>query len=139
MKLRKAPQETPVPPDSCTLPVVLQAGMYGIIPQVLFRTVENVDIPENTGHAELVLILKVAAIAPLEYQHGNFILAGLYIALYQIRGHMGCLAVPDKCAVDPEIEAGIHSLEIQMLGKAFLSSSRVNLRIYKPQGLSWGT
>ncbi len=94
--------------------------MYGIIPQVLFRTVENVDIPENTGHAELVLILKVAAIAPLEYQHGNFILAGLYIWRYiKFGGHMGCLAVPDKCAVDPEIEAGIHSLEIQMLGKAF--------------------
>ena len=62
------------------MPVVLQGGMYGIIPQVLFRTVEN-DIPEDTGHAELVLILKIAA-TPLEYQHGNFILAGLYIWRY---------------------------------------------------------
>ena len=57
--------------DFCFGIVVGKGRPDGEVPDVIFRPAEQVNVPENAGHPELVLILKVAAIAPFQHQDSH--------------------------------------------------------------------
>ena len=90
------------------------AGVDEVIPQAALLPAEDVDIPEDAAHAELVLILKVAAVAPLQHQHVDLVVAGMdEVGDVELADAVGDLAVAHEQAVHPEIEAGIHALKHQ--------------------------
>ena len=47
------------------------AGLYEIVVYSTLRAFQDIYIPENTAHAELILILKIASVAPFEDQHAE--------------------------------------------------------------------
>ncbi len=95
--------------------------MYRIVPYMLFRAVEDIYIPEDSRHAELVLIFQVASVAPFENQYSNFVFSGLHKRRYiKFRCHVGNLTVSHEFTINPEIKTGINAFKIQVLGKVFL-------------------
>ena len=108
------PRELKGNPELCGLKVLRQICCDDIIPNPVRRPVQKIDIPEDPGKAELVLVLKVGAVAPLEYKHGQKIVPFLekirYIELRRVMGH---LAVSHIAPVEPDIETGVHPLKIQ--------------------------
>ena len=92
----------------------VQAGLHEIIVDALLRAAQQIHVTEDAAHAELVLILHVAAVAPFQHQHRQQVLPLFQKSRHiELRCGMGHLAVAHVLAVDPHIEAGIHALEIQ--------------------------
>ena len=85
-----------------------------IIPDPFHGPLQDIDIPEDAGKAEFVLILQIGSVAPFEDQDRQKV-----ISFPQKTGHvkfrrmMGNLAVSHVSTVQPYIEAGIHPLKIQ--------------------------
>ena len=89
-----------------------QLGVNEVIPQVATLPAQDVHIPEDAAHAEFVLILKIAAVAPLQHQHVDPVLTRVdEFGDLKLAGGMGNLAVAHEGSVDPQIETGIHALE----------------------------
>ena len=75
---------------------------------------QNIDVPEDAREAELVLILQIGAVAPLENQNGKQIRALLKkVRHIELRRVVGDLAVAHVGPVEPDVEAGIHAFKIQ--------------------------
>ena len=92
--------------------IVKQLCMDEVIPQVALLPAQDVHIPEDAAHAELVLVLKIAAVAPFQDQHVHLVVSGLdIIGDIKFTCGMGNLAVAHKPAVQPQVEAGIHALK----------------------------
>ncbi len=89
-----------------------QLGVDEVVPQVPLFPAQDVHVPEDAAHAELVLILEVAAVAPLQHQYVDLVVPGGHeIGDVELAGGVGDLAVAHEPAVDPEVEAGVHALE----------------------------
>ena len=94
------------------------AGLNKVVEHAVPRAPEEVHVPENTAGAELVLVLQVAAVAPLEHQHRQ------PVAAVQQEGgdvELGCgvghLAVAHIAAVEPDVKAGVDALKVQVGGR----------------------
>ena len=75
---------------------------------------KEVHVSVDAAHAQLVLVLQIAAVAPLEHQHGQGVVAGGEVAGdVELAGGVGHLAVAHKLAVYPQVEAGVHALKVQ--------------------------
>ena len=80
---------------------------------------QEVHLPENARPAELVLILQIGAVAPLEHQYLNEILSLVQVCgKVKFTGHVADLAVPHEPAVDKQVEAGVHAFKIEVDGLA---------------------
>ena len=85
-----------------------------IIPDPFHGPLQDIDIPEDAGKTELVLIFQIGSVAPFEDQDRQKV-----ISFPQKTGHvkfrrmMGNLAVSHVSTVQPYIEAGIHPLKVQ--------------------------
>ena len=102
-------------PQVCLLPVGGQAGRDGPVHGMLPRTQQQPDVPENTACAEFILILKIRSVAPFEDEDGYPVFAGPgLIGDAELAGAVADLTVAREFAVDPEIEAGIDALKIQI-------------------------
>ena len=89
-------------------------SMHKVIAQVLSTAFEQIHIAEDAGHAELVLILKVGAHAPLQHQHSDGVFAFLDKSGHiEFRSGVGNLTEADELAVHPHIVAGINALKAQ--------------------------
>jgi hypothetical protein len=92
-----------------------QMCLHKVIIDTLLRTAQQIHIPENAAHAELVLILQIASVAPLQHQHRQKVLPFSEIFRHiELRGGVGHLAVPHILSVEPHIEAGVHTLKVQV-------------------------
>ena len=92
----------------------IQTGSNKVVPNAVGGTLQQIHIPEDAAGAELVLVLHVGTVAPLQHQHRQRILAGAdQIGDVKLGIGMGYLAVAHKLAVDPDIVAGVHALKIQ--------------------------
>ena len=93
---------------------ILQGGGDGVVGYMLHRALEEVHIAEDAAHAELVLILQIAAVAPLEHQHRQLVGAVLEVLSdVELAGAVGYLAVTHVPAIQPDVEARVNALEVQ--------------------------
>ena len=84
-------------------------------------TLKNIDLSENSRKAEHILILKIAAVAPLDNDNiKNIFAVGKQICNVNLARAMADLAVSRKLAVDIEIKAGGNSLKIYVIAFAAL-------------------
>ena len=75
---------------------------------------EQIDLADDAGGTDFVLILQVGSVAPLENQHTKLVLARVQEFRHiDFAGHVADLAVGGELPVDVEIEAGVHALEVQ--------------------------
>ena len=96
-------------------------GMYKIIPDMARVAAQDVYVAEDAGHAQLVLILKIAAVAPLQHQYAEGVLALMdEFGNIEFTGGMGNLAVAHKAAVQPQIETGVHAFKHDALAAGAL-------------------
>ena len=94
--------------------------LYKEIPQKTVGPGDQGNVPENAAHSQLILVLQVSAVTPLEYQHGQSVIAlPQQLGDLKFRGAVGNLAVPGKFPVDPEIQTGIHPFKVQKPSAAF--------------------
>ena len=92
-----------------------ERGGGDVVEQDGGRAAQEVDVAEDAAGAELVLVLQVGAVAPLEHQDGQTVGAGTdELGDIELRGGVGDLAVADVGAVEPHVEAGVHALEGQV-------------------------
>ena len=76
---------------------------------------EEEHLAEDARPAELILILQVSAVAPFQHEDLNEVLPCTEVlGDLQLRGHVGNLAVPHELPVDEEVEAGVHTLEVDV-------------------------
>ena len=54
--------------------ILRQCGRYHIILYVIFRPAYQIDIPDDTGHPEFVLIFQVRTVTPLENKDRQYVL-----------------------------------------------------------------
>ncbi len=88
---------------------------------------KQVDLAENARPAELVLVLQIRPVAPLEHKNLYGILARMEVLCdLELACHVADLAVAHKRPVDVEVEAGIHALEVEVEG--FFHHGGVNLQ-----------
>ena len=86
--------------------------MNEIVAQTVRGAEQDIGISEDAGHAQLVLILEIAAVTPFEHQNGDRVFTvDSVIGQVKFGNRMGNLTVADEFAVDIQIEAGIHALE----------------------------
>ena len=92
-----------------------QSGGGDVVEERRAGARQEVDVPEDPGGAELVLVLQVGAVAPLEHQDGQAVGARLNdLGDVELAGGVGDLAVADVLAVEPHVEAGVHTLQDQV-------------------------
>ena len=92
-----------------------ERGGGDVVEQDGGRAAQEVDVAEDAAGAELVLVLQVGAVAPLEHQNGQAVGAGTDEPGHiELRGGVGDLAIADVGAVEPHVEAGVHTLKGQV-------------------------
>ena len=80
------------------------------------RAKHQLNIPENSGKTQLILILQIGSVTPFQNQNRHTVATCFgFAGDFKFAGTVGNLAVTDKFAVDPDIEAGIYALKIQEL------------------------
>ena len=107
--------------------VLVQRRLHEEIADVVFRAADEVHVAENAAHAQLVLVLEVGAVAPLEHEHRHGVLAlDQKVRNVEFARRVRNLAVARELLVDPEVEAGIDALEVQV--RAARSVLRADLK-----------
>ena len=92
-----------------------QIGRGEVIPQAVFRTLQQVYVTENTAGTELILVFQIASVTPLQHQHRQPVCARLQcMGDIKLTGGMGNLTVSNIRSVDPNIEAGINTFKVQI-------------------------
>ena len=105
--------------DRCAFPVlrVLLPADFRvdkIVENALSRPAHQVDIPEDSRHAEFVLVLEIASIAPFQDKYGENIFPFLQgISDFKLGKSMGDLAVADIVSVQPDVKTGINTFKLQ--------------------------
>ena len=100
-------------PDSCFL--LIQEGGGEVVADAVLRAAQDVHIAEDTGGAELILVFQVAAVAPLQDHNCQGVLAFLdVLGDVELRGGVGNFAVAQVLAVQPDVEAGVDTFEVQV-------------------------
>ena len=91
-----------------------------VITDAFFRALEQIHIAEDTRGPELILVLQITAVVPLENQHSQLIVAFLDIGSdVKLAGRVGNLAVSDVLTIHPDIEAGVNAFKIQVSLRRF--------------------
>ena len=86
-----------------------------------FRAADEVHAAENAAHAQLILILEIRAVAPLEHEYRHGVLAfDKQVGHVEFARRVRNLAVARKLLVHPQVEAGIHALKIQVGAQLFV-------------------
>ena len=86
-----------------------------IIFNVVLRAVQEIHVADDAGHPEFVLVLQITAVTPFQDQDCQKVLSlPEQAGDVKLRGMMRDLAVADVSTVQPHIEAGIHTLKIQI-------------------------
>ena len=86
-----------------------------VVPDAVFGTLQDVHIPEDAGGTELVLIFQIAAVTPLQDQNCQSVLSFFdSLGDVKLRGGVGDFAVAQEGAVEPDVEAGVNTLEVQV-------------------------
>ena len=100
-------------PDSCFL--LIQEGGGEVVADAVLRAAQDVHIAEDAGGAELILVFQVAAVAPLQDHNCQSVLAFLDVLCdVELRGGVGNFAVAQVLAVQPHVEAGVDTFEVQV-------------------------
>ena len=95
-------------------PRACRCGGDAVALHPLFGPQEEIHVPDDAGHAPLVLILQIGAVAPLEHQQHHFVFAlAQKRRSVKLAGVVGHLAVAQELSVDVDIEATVHALEVQ--------------------------
>ncbi len=82
------------------------------IAQLELRGGMKIDIAENAGEAEHVLVFEVRAIGVLVNFDGEEVFAWLKVGCeIELSGRAGVLGVADFFAIEPEVECGINAAE----------------------------
>ena len=99
------------------VPVVVEKpGLHHEVPDAVLRLRPERHIAEDARESEHVLILQIAAVAPLEDLDGEDVrLAGLVEVRrdVELARKLRVLGVADGLPVDPDVEGGPHALEAQ--------------------------
>ena len=96
-------------------PILCNSGLNPIVPDGLLRPLQKIYVPENAAHAKLILILQVGAVAPLQHQHCQRIVAlPDKIRHIKFTGRVGNLVVAHIRAVQPDIIAAVHTFKNEM-------------------------
>lgn len=115
-----------------------EAGVHKKVPQVGGGAAEQVHIPEQAREAQLVLILEIAAGAPLEHHQHQPVFAAVHKAGQIVfRGAVGNLAVAGEGPVHVYIAAGIGPFQHQMVPLAGLFLQRKAAPVH-PAGVLGG-
>ena len=94
--------------------VIRQVGMHKVIADAAFCAAQQIHIADDAGEAELVLILKVAAVAPLHDHHIQGVFAVHHrVGNVKLAGGVGHLTVTHKAAVHIDIVTGVHALKVE--------------------------
>ena len=98
------------------------------VPYVFLRAENQVHIPEYSGHTELILILKIAAVTPFQHKDRQLVHAGFgFTGDVEFAGAVGNLAVAHKFPVNPHVKAGIHTFKIKELFLLRLTAADVKI------------
>ena len=90
-------------------------GAHPDIPDMLRGPRQQIHVPEDAGHAELVLTFQIGAHAPLEHQHRQQILPGMHkVGDIELAGGVGDLAVSHPLPVDPDVVKAVYPLKVQI-------------------------
>ena len=104
------------------------------------RTRPERHVAEESGEAQHVLVLHVAAIAPAEHLHGDLVLAVLQERRdVELARQLGVLGVSDFLAVDPGIECRARALEAEDRLATFPRVRQVELAFVGHDGVVVGT
>ncbi len=115
------PGQAEVHPHRAVGVALVQRGMDKKVPDVVFRPLQEIQAPENAGHAQLVLVLQVGAVAPFEHGDGQAVFPLRQpVGQVELVGRMADLAVAGEPAVDPEVKAAVHPFEVQVVPHARL-------------------
>ena len=102
-------------PDADSGSLFIQQCCGKVIPNAAFGALQDVYIPEDTRGTELILILQVAAVAPFQDHHCQRVLAfPNRLGNIEFGSGVGDFVVAQKGTVEPEIEAGVNTLEVQI-------------------------
>jgi hypothetical protein len=83
---------------------------------MLLSTGDQRYITKDTGHTEFILILIITPQTPLHHQNGKYIFTGFQVrSNLKFTGGMGYLTKAEEGTVQPDIEAGIDTLEIEVV------------------------
>ena len=100
--------------------IVGQICLDDIVLDPVRRPVQEIDVPENAGETEFILIFQITSVTPLQDQDSQQVVSFLNELCYiELRRVVGNLAVPNIGPVQPDIETRIHSLEIQECARGF--------------------
>ena len=117
------------------LPIVRQRGAHAEINHMTRVATQQIHIAEDAAVTELILILAVAARAPLAHQRTDGVFAvhqrGGHIILRRGVRHLACA---DKLPVYPQKQAAIHALKHQLIHRARLLIQRKATAI-QPAGI----
>ena len=84
-----------------------------IVQDVLHRFRYEADIAVDTGQMPVILIFQVSTVTVAHHLYGEGVRSFLHIfGDVKFRVHFAVLGIPHLFSVDPEIEAGLHTAEI---------------------------
>ena len=90
--------------------VIFKKRCNEIIGNVLHGSVQQINIAEDTSHTELVLIFQIASVTPLQDKHCQLI--GAFLQFFRHIKFTG--GVTNVTTIEPDIEAGINTLKVQV-------------------------
>ena len=93
----------------------VQVSLDGEVANVERRRAEQVDVPVNAAEAPHVLVFQVAAVGPAVDLHGEHVFPLRFHVAGDVefrRGH-AALAVANALTVHPDVERGLHAVEVQ--------------------------
>ena len=100
-------------PDGSSVLIQLHGGE--VIPDAVLGAAQDVYIAEDTGGTELILVFQVAAVTPLQDHNSQGVLTFFdAFSDVELGGGVGNLAVAQVLAIQPYIEAGVHTFEVQV-------------------------
>ena len=85
-----------------------------VVCNALFRAGQHVDITEDAGQPELVLIFEIRSVAPFEHSGGYIVFSlAKQVGNIELRGVVGNLRVSRKRAVHKQVQTAVHSLKAE--------------------------
>ena len=86
-----------------------------IVPDMVFRAGQKIDISENSRHSQFVLIFQIRSVTPFQHQHCQNIFP-IYDVFCDIKlaGCMRYLTISHKHTVHPYVKTGIYPLKVQI-------------------------
>ena len=106
-------------PQGCF--ITFQVVGNEVVPDVGFRAIQDVHIPEDAGGPELILVFQVAAVAPFQNQNCQGVLTvHNLIGDIELGSGVGNLVVAQVLAVEPCVQAGVYTFKVQVSARCVL-------------------